>query len=324
MAPRAGDRVSRLAVAAGLRLRSPGVWLVHARAGRVVGSSRSRSRSSRCQTGGSPTSRTSSSRACSRSSASRLEHEPVARGRRHQVGKPGEHDAGAQRPAPRRSAGCGIPAAERASSRRANTSIVPRSGRVARPRRRRSPRQDRPPRPPGRAVCQVRPLGDRSHRHRWLRCAAASLDPPDASDTESRLDCTVHPTTTMTKETHVQGHEGVQRVLGGRHRRARRFYSETLGLDVSEENGKLTLHIAGGRDISCTPRGRPHARRRSRSSTSRSTTSRRGRRPRQRGVEFERYPGMEIDEKGIFRGAGPLIAWFTDPAGNVLSVLQAD
>lgn len=43
-----------------------------------------------------------------------------------------------------------------------------------------------------------------------------------------------------------------------------------------------------------------------------------------RGVEFERYPGTETetDEKGIFRGEGPLIAWFRDPAGNVLSVLE--
>ena len=41
-----------------------------------------------------------------------------------------------------------------------------------------------------------------------------------------------------------------------------------------------------------------------------------------RGVEFLRYPGMEIDERGIKRGEGPLIAWFTDPAGNVLSVIE--
>jgi hypothetical protein len=41
-----------------------------------------------------------------------------------------------------------------------------------------------------------------------------------------------------------------------------------------------------------------------------------------RGVAFERYEGFEQDEKGIARGPGPRIAWFTDPAGNVLSVLQ--
>jgi hypothetical protein len=41
-----------------------------------------------------------------------------------------------------------------------------------------------------------------------------------------------------------------------------------------------------------------------------------------RGVEFARYEGFEQDDRGIFRGGGPFIAWFTDPAGNVLSVLQ--
>ena len=42
----------------------------------------------------------------------------------------------------------------------------------------------------------------------------------------------------------------------------------------------------------------------------------------ERGVRFERYDGMDMDDKGIARAQGPAIAWFTDPAGNVLSVLQ--
>jgi len=41
------------------------------------------------------------------------------------------------------------------------------------------------------------------------------------------------------------------------------------------------------------------------------------------GVEFVRYEGIRQDERGIHRGGGPLIAWFTDPAGNVLSVVEA-
>jgi hypothetical protein len=41
-----------------------------------------------------------------------------------------------------------------------------------------------------------------------------------------------------------------------------------------------------------------------------------------RGVSFERYEGFEQDEKGIARGPGPAIAWFKDPAGNILAVLQ--
>ena len=44
----------------------------------------------------------------------------------------------------------------------------------------------------------------------------------------------------------------------------------------------------------------------------------------ERGVRFERYEGTPVatDEDGVFRGGGPLIAWFTDPAGNVLSVVE--
>lgn len=43
----------------------------------------------------------------------------------------------------------------------------------------------------------------------------------------------------------------------------------------------------------------------------------------QRGIKFEHYSGdLQTDEKGIFRGGGPLIAWFKDPAGNILSVLE--
>jgi catechol 2,3-dioxygenase-like lactoylglutathione lyase family enzyme len=41
-----------------------------------------------------------------------------------------------------------------------------------------------------------------------------------------------------------------------------------------------------------------------------------------RGVSFERYDGFDHDEKGIVRGPGPQIAWFKDPSGNILSVLQ--
>ena len=107
--------------------------------------------------------------------------------------------------------------------------------------------------------------------------------------------------------------------------RARQFYGETLGLDVSEENGMLTLHIAGDRNTLVYPKGDQH--------TPASFTilnfpvddiEQAVDQLAERGVQFERYPGMAIDEKGIFRGGGPPIAWFKDPAGNVLSVLQVD
>ena len=41
-----------------------------------------------------------------------------------------------------------------------------------------------------------------------------------------------------------------------------------------------------------------------------------------RGVQMQRYEGMPADDMGIMRAGGPFIAWFTDPAGNILSVLQ--
>jgi predicted enzyme related to lactoylglutathione lyase len=106
--------------------------------------------------------------------------------------------------------------------------------------------------------------------------------------------------------------------------RAKQFYGETLGLDVSEENGILTLHIAGDRPTLIYPK-EDH--------TPASFTilnfpvddiEKAVDELAERGVEFERYDGFDQDEKGIFRGGGPYIAWFKDPAGNILSVLQQD
>ena len=107
--------------------------------------------------------------------------------------------------------------------------------------------------------------------------------------------------------------------------KAHAFYGETLGLRntvLDEENGLMMLHLAGGRDTLVYQRP--------------------GFTPATytilnfevddienavdelsgRGVRFERYDGMEQDEKGIARNGGPNIAWFKDPAGNILSVLQ--
>ena len=103
---------------------------------------------------------------------------------------------------------------------------------------------------------------------------------------------------------------------------ARTFYGETLGLETSVEHGMLTLHLAGDRATLVYPKP--------------------GHTPAdytilnfpvddieqavdelaRRDVETLRFDGMPVDERGIMREGGPLIAWFKDPAGNVLSVLQ--
>ena len=103
---------------------------------------------------------------------------------------------------------------------------------------------------------------------------------------------------------------------------AKKFYGETLGLRTSEHYGLLTLHLAGDRDTLVYPKP-DHV-------------------PAtypilnfqvddidaavdelvRRGIPMERYEGMGQDDKGINRAGGPYIAWFKDPAGNILAVLQ--
>jgi predicted enzyme related to lactoylglutathione lyase len=106
--------------------------------------------------------------------------------------------------------------------------------------------------------------------------------------------------------------------------KAREFYGETLSLDVSvldEENRLLQLDLGGDRPvlIYAKPDFTPATYTILNfpvddvEKTVDELTA--------RGVEFERYDGFEQDEKGIARdGGGPTIAWFTDPAGNILSV----
>ena len=105
---------------------------------------------------------------------------------------------------------------------------------------------------------------------------------------------------------------------------AKEFYAETLGLEVSEEQGLLTLHIAGDRTVIAYPKP---------DHTPASFTilnfpvediEKAVDELAERGVRFERYDDSAQDEKGIYHGGGPLIAWFKDPAGNVLSVIQQD
>jgi catechol 2,3-dioxygenase-like lactoylglutathione lyase family enzyme len=103
---------------------------------------------------------------------------------------------------------------------------------------------------------------------------------------------------------------------------ARAFYGDVLGLDVTEQNGMLTLHIAGGGDILVYPKPGHTPATYTILNFPVDDIDRAVDELAARGVRFLRYEGIDADEKGIFRGGGPLIAWFTDPAGNVLSVLQ--
>jgi catechol 2,3-dioxygenase-like lactoylglutathione lyase family enzyme len=106
--------------------------------------------------------------------------------------------------------------------------------------------------------------------------------------------------------------------------KAKRFYSETLGLRVSEEHGMLQLHIAGDRDTLIYPKEDHTPATYTILNFPVDDIDTTVDQLAARGVQFERYDGAEQDEQGILRGEGPPIAWFKDPAGNVLSVLQQD
>jgi catechol 2,3-dioxygenase-like lactoylglutathione lyase family enzyme len=103
---------------------------------------------------------------------------------------------------------------------------------------------------------------------------------------------------------------------------ARAFYADTLGIETTEENGLLTLHLAGDRPTLIYPKPDHQPANftilnfpvENIEESVDALTS--------RGVEFLRYDGFDQDERGIARAGGPPIAWFTDPAGNVLSVLE--
>ncbi len=105
---------------------------------------------------------------------------------------------------------------------------------------------------------------------------------------------------------------------------ARAFYEGTLGLEVSEQNGLLTLHLADERPTLIYPKPDFAPATYTILNFPVADVERAVDELVARGVAFERYADFEQDERGIFRGGGPLIAWFKDPAGNVLAVLQQD
>lgn len=109
---------------------------------------------------------------------------------------------------------------------------------------------------------------------------------------------------------------------------ARYFYGEVLGLEVSDANGMLRLHIPGSREILIYARPDHQPARYTILNFPVHDIGDVVDQLAAKGVQMTRYDGLPQDDKGVMRGRsvdrGPDIAWFTDPAGNVLSVLQSD
>jgi predicted enzyme related to lactoylglutathione lyase len=104
--------------------------------------------------------------------------------------------------------------------------------------------------------------------------------------------------------------------------RARQFYGETLGLNVSDEMDGLGLHLGGGGEVFIYPKDDHTPATFTVLNFSVEDVDATVEQLTNAGVRFEQYEGdIQTDEKGIFRGEGPTIAWFKDPAGNILSVI---
>jgi catechol 2,3-dioxygenase-like lactoylglutathione lyase family enzyme len=108
--------------------------------------------------------------------------------------------------------------------------------------------------------------------------------------------------------------------------KAREFYATTLGLDVTEENGMLTLHLGGGGSVLIYPKDNHEPASFTVLNFPVKDIDGAADALIAAGVQFERYEGSPHDERGIVRPPsadwGPPIAWFKDPAGNILAVLE--
>jgi len=108
--------------------------------------------------------------------------------------------------------------------------------------------------------------------------------------------------------------------------KAKQFYGQTLGLEVSESNGLLTLHLDGDNKVLIYPKPNHTPATFTILNFPVDNVDKAVDELTKRGVRFEIYnqPDIKTDEKGIMRGKGPTIAWFKDPAGNILSVLDRE
>jgi catechol 2,3-dioxygenase-like lactoylglutathione lyase family enzyme len=107
--------------------------------------------------------------------------------------------------------------------------------------------------------------------------------------------------------------------------RAKQFYGDTLGLEVADEMDGLRLRLGGGTDVFVYPKDDHTPATFTILNFLVGDVEQAVDRLTSAGVRFERYEGeLQTDAKGIFRGGGPAIAWFKDPAGNILSVLEEE
>ena len=105
---------------------------------------------------------------------------------------------------------------------------------------------------------------------------------------------------------------------------ARAFYADVLGLEVTEEHGMLQLSLGSGPKTLVYPKPNHEPASFTVLNFPVADVEAAVDELTARGVRFEIYEGAPQDEKGIVRGQGPEIAWFTDPAGNILSVIKTD
>jgi catechol 2,3-dioxygenase-like lactoylglutathione lyase family enzyme len=102
------------------------------------------------------------------------------------------------------------------------------------------------------------------------------------------------------------------------------FYEKTLGLDVSESDGLLTLRLAGGNNVLIYPKPNHVPATFTVLNFAVKDVDLAVDELTKRGVRFEQYdlPDIKTDKKGIMRRNGHAVAWFKDPAGNILSVVK--
>ncbi|MBB5438101.1 catechol 2,3-dioxygenase-like lactoylglutathione lyase family enzyme [Pedobacter sp. AK017] len=109
--------------------------------------------------------------------------------------------------------------------------------------------------------------------------------------------------------------------------KAKEFYQNTLGLEVKYGSmGTLELHVGDSEPVLIYPKPNHEPASFTVLNFPVDSVDQTVDELIQKGVQFEHYDydGLKTDDKGIMRGEGPVIAWFKDPAGNILSILEID